>query len=119
MNFLADESVDAHIVKFLRENNFTVDYITEIKPGISDDKVIKLASQKARILITADKDFGELTYKRNKISEGIIFYRLSGMSNHEKAELVLSVIKTHNSDLKGSFTIITKDHTRVKKLPNR
>jgi predicted nuclease of predicted toxin-antitoxin system len=119
VNFLADESVDFPIVKSLRENNFTVDYIPEIKPGIPDEKVIKLAHQKNRVLITADKDFGDLTYIGNKISEGIILYRLSGMSNPEKAELVLSVIKNHISELKGSFTVITKDHTRIKTLPNR
>ena len=54
MNFLADESVDFPVVKSLRDHNFTVDYIPEIKQGIPDDKVIKLARQKARILITAD-----------------------------------------------------------------
>ena len=118
MTFLADESVDYPIVKSLRDSNFTVDYITEIKPGISDDQVIELASQKGRILITADKDFGELTYRRNMISEGIVFYRLSGMNNNEKAALVVSVIKSHISDLKGSFTVITRDHTRIKMLPN-
>ncbi len=119
MNFLADESVDFPIVRSLRENNFTVDYISEIKPDISDEKVIKLARQKSRVLITADKDFGDLTYRGNKISEGIILYRLSGMHNLDKAELIVSIIKNHISELKGSFTVITKDHTRIKTLPNR
>jgi predicted nuclease of predicted toxin-antitoxin system len=119
VNFLADESVDFPIVKSLRDNNFIVDYISEIKPGISDEKVLKLARQKSRILITADKDFGDLIYRSNKISEGIILYRLSGMPNHMKAELVVSIINTHISELQGSFTVITKDHTRIKTLPNR
>jgi predicted nuclease of predicted toxin-antitoxin system len=56
VKFLADESVDFPIVKFLREKNISIDYITEIKPGITDDQVINLAKQKQRILITADKD---------------------------------------------------------------
>jgi predicted nuclease of predicted toxin-antitoxin system len=117
VTFLADESVDFPIVQSLRDNGFSVDYITEIKPGISDDQVIELASQKARLLITADKDFGELTFRKNKISEGIILYRLSGYSNREKASHILSVIVDHKSDLWGSFTVITKEHTRIKKLP--
>ena len=45
MKFLADESVDFPIVKLLRENNFEVDYIAEIKPGITDKQVINLANQ--------------------------------------------------------------------------
>ena len=119
MTFLADESVDFPIVKSLRDQNFIVDYITELKPGISDDQVIELASQKSRILITADKDFGDLTFRKKKVSEGIILYRLPGLSNTDKAVLVTTIIKDHFSDIPGSFTVITKDSIRIKRLPNR
>jgi len=46
VKILADESVDFPVVKVLRDNNYPVDYITEIKPGISDNQVINLAKQK-------------------------------------------------------------------------
>lgn len=118
MIFLADESVDYPIVKSLRDNGFEVDYISEIKSGISDDEVIELARQNSSILITADKDFGTLTFRKKMVSEGIILYRLSGLSNMEKAKHVLSVVSNYSSDLKGSFTVIGKDHIRIRKLPD-
>ena len=65
MSFLADESVNFPIVRSLRDNNYNVDYIAEINPGISDDQVIDLAHQNNRILITADKDFGEYIHISN------------------------------------------------------
>jgi predicted nuclease of predicted toxin-antitoxin system len=65
VSFLADESVDLPIVKFLRENNISIDYILEIKADITDDQMINLANQKQRILITADKDFGEVIFRHN------------------------------------------------------
>ena len=60
MKFLADESVDYPVVKFLRDNTNSVDYITELSPGITDDQVLDIAEQNSAILITADKDFGDL-----------------------------------------------------------
>ena len=117
MKFLADESVDFPIVKLLRENNFDVDYIAEIKPGITDKQVINLANQKKGILITADKDFGEIVFRQRKITSGIILYRLSGFANNEKSEKLLSLINKHQNSIEGSFTVITRKQIRIKNLP--
>jgi predicted nuclease of predicted toxin-antitoxin system len=116
VKILADESVDFPVVKLLRCKNFTIDYITEIKPGISDDQVINLAKQKERILLTADKDFGELIYRLNKVSAGIILYRLPGFNNKQKARLILKILQDYDTDLPGSFTVITKKQVRIKKI---
>jgi len=62
LNILADESVDKQIVISLRENGFYVYYIAEIDPGITDKEVLQIAQEKDLILLTADKDFGELIY---------------------------------------------------------
>ena len=62
MNFLADESVDRQIVDALREEDHAFLYVTEMEPGISDDEVLDKAEKGSAILITADKDFGELVF---------------------------------------------------------
>lgn len=51
MNFLADESVDRHIVRGLRYDGHSVTFIAEIDPGKPDDAVLRLADQEGRILI--------------------------------------------------------------------
>ena len=117
MKFLADESVDFPVVKSLRDQKFTVDYITELAPGISDDEVLTLAKQKNAILITADKDFGDLIFRLGKVSSGIVLYRLSGLSNIEKAAMILRIVKNYSEDLKDSFTVVSTDQIRIKKLP--
>jgi len=78
-----------------------------------------LADQRNYILITADKDFGDLTFRKNRILNGIILCRLSGITNNIKADILLSLIKNHHGDLFGSFTVLTKDNIRIKKLPER
>jgi predicted nuclease of predicted toxin-antitoxin system len=92
VKFLADESVDYPVVKSLRDNNFTVDYITELTPGITDNQVLDIAEKNNAILLTADKDFGDLIYRLGRLAYGIILYRLSGFTNQEKATLILRIV---------------------------
>jgi predicted nuclease of predicted toxin-antitoxin system len=68
LNILADESVDGPIVKRLRQEGHTVQYIAEMTPGITDDMVLELANQEAALLLTADKDFGELVFRQRRVS---------------------------------------------------
>lgn len=63
MNFLADENVDRQIVERLRYVGFNVRYIAETAAGISDDEVLDLANSEESLLLTADKDFGELVFR--------------------------------------------------------
>ena len=68
MNILADESVDQQIVEQLRRAGHQVIYIAETEPGISDTEVLGLASRKSSLLLTADRDFGELVFRQKLIS---------------------------------------------------
>ena len=88
MKLLADESVDRQIVHRLREDGYTVQYVAEMEPGIPDDVVLGLANRDADVLVTADKDFGELVFRRRLVASGILLVRLAGLSPARKAELV-------------------------------
>jgi predicted nuclease of predicted toxin-antitoxin system len=66
MDIVADESVDYAIIQALREIGFTVYAILEKSPGITDSEVLALANKLSCLLLTEDKDFGELTHKLNK-----------------------------------------------------
>jgi len=75
MKFLADESVEKPVIDWLRGQDFDVRYITEITPSINDEEVIRLANNEGRILITNDKDFGELVFHQSKIILGVLLIR--------------------------------------------
>lgn len=116
MKFLADEGVEGVIVDYLRATGYDTKYIIEMERGIDDETVLSIARQEDRILITRDKDFGELVYLLNKLHSGIILNRLAGLSAIKKAELVTQVIKTYSHELYGSFTVIQPGAIRIKKL---
>ncbi|MGQ9532471.1 MAG: DUF5615 family PIN-like protein [Desulfotomaculales bacterium] len=117
MKFLADESVDRQIVARLRQAGHTVLYVAEMGPGILDEAVLYTANREEALLLTADKDFGELIYRQRRLALGIVLVRLAGVPPAEKADVVLSVIGNYGSKLPGSFTVITAKAVRIRRLP--
>ncbi len=115
MTFVADESVDQQIVAHLRSEGHVVLYIVETGPGASDTDVLKLAKSKGAILLTADKDFGEIVFRQRQVTEGVIFIRLAGQSQKRKAEMVSSAVKRHGEELSNAFTVITPGGIRIRK----
>jgi len=89
MNFLADESLDRQIVDVLRHDDHVVLYVAEMDPGISDDAVLNKAEMESAILITADKDFGELVFRQRRITNGVFLSGWLGYHLQRKQKLSL------------------------------
>ncbi len=113
MFFVADENIDGPIVEMLREDH-TVLYIAEEQAGIADDGVLALCEENSALLITADKDFGDLVFRQKKVHAGVILLRLEGLSSQQKAALVRTTISRHLEEMKNRFTVITKNTIRIR-----
>ena len=116
MRIVADESVDNWIVVRLREDGHEVSYVAEMSPGILDEEVLVLASEDNTLLVTADKDFGELIFRQGYIKRGIVLYRLAGLKSNEKAEIISRVISEHGDELLQAFSVITERAVRIRKV---
>ena len=116
MRFLADESVDFPVIITLRDAGFDVDSIVELKPGIADEEVLNIAFQQKRILITVDKDFGDLSFRFQKEHVGIILYRLPDLKNIEKSKLLVELFIEYQDDFYSTFTVITSKNIRIRRI---
>ena len=114
MNLLADESVDGPIVDHLRQDGHHVWYVAEMEPGVSDEDVLELANKEESLLLTADKDFGELVFRQGRSMPGIVLIRLAGVAPSRKAEIVASVIRERARELPHAFTVITPRLVRIR-----
>lgn len=114
MKFVADEGVDAPIVQHLRWAGYQVWYVAEMAPGIADTVVLTLANQEEPILLTADKDFGDLVFRQQRVSQGVLLLRLHGIPPEQKAETVTAVIQKYETQLVRTFTVITPQKVRVR-----
>jgi predicted nuclease of predicted toxin-antitoxin system len=116
MKLLADESVDFGIVKLLRVAGFDVISIAESNAGISDVDVLKIATENELLLITEDKDFGELTHRLKLKHFGVVLIRLSELNRTDRIALAAESIQKHYDELQNNFSVLVPTHIRIKKF---
>lgn len=116
MNIVADESVDFRIVTALRQDGIEVHAIVESSPLIDDTSVLEIANEKQALLITEDKDFGELTFRMRKKHCGIVLLKLSGLIIEEKIRLTRRIINDSTLPLANNFTVVDKSKIRTKEF---
>ena len=120
--FVADESVDMGIVTYLQfyfkqdNNPQEIISIQNSFQGIQDDKVLQFAHNLKFILLTEDKDFGELVYRLKYPHHGIVLIRIKDMPREDRIRLAALTIKQHAEELKNTFSVITNNGIRIKKL---
>ncbi len=115
MNLLADENIDRQIVARLRQEGHSVLYIAEIAPSVSDDQALARANRLQAVLITADKDFGELVYRLGRIHAGVVLIRLAGLSPESKAEIVCGAVRDRGDEMGDSFSVLTCKSVRIRR----
>jgi predicted nuclease of predicted toxin-antitoxin system len=115
MNLLADENIHRDIVADLRADGHDVISISEEHPSVRDETVLDIANRNNAILITSDKDFGELTYRQSLIHQGVILVRLPGLATSEKSGIIRNLIAAHGDELVKSFTVVAPNQIRIRK----
>lgn len=117
MKIVADEGIERPVVLRLRAEEHQVIHIAEIAPGSTDPEVLELANQAEALLITYDKDFGDLLFYRGYYSHGVMLLRLpDSLSSLEKADVVVDVIREKRDELFQSFTVVTLSKRRTIRL---
>ena len=117
MRFLADECIDRQIVEHLREDGHDVAYIAEMSPGIADEAVLSHSRTAASVLVTADKDFGELVFRQRQATAGVFLLRLPCLKPAMKASLVSAAVRDHAFELSGVFAVLSRSSLRIRRGP--
>ena len=114
MTIVADENIDFEIIRQLRLRSQNVISIQEINSGINDINVLDFAFRNNSLLITEDKDFGELAHRLKLPHKGILLIRLSDIPRSERIELSIKTIIEHHSKLINNFSVLTKSGLRIR-----
>ncbi len=119
MRLLADENVPVPSIRLLRTAGYEVEAMIELAPGTPDPEVLSHARQHGQILITFDRDFGELVYHRGSaVPAGIIYLRLSPADPEEAGRVLLDLFAVEELRLEGRFTVVDTDRIRQRPLLN-
>lgn len=119
MKFLADENIGPRVIAFLRSQNHDVVSVLENSKlrGSSDSEIISLANKNKRIIITLDKDFGELVFRNLKPSAGVILFRLPNERENSILQILHWFLATKRK-LYGNFTVVTETAVRIRPIRN-
>ena len=116
MRLLANENIPFAAIQSLRENGYNVLWIRESAPGSADEDVLALASEEERVLLTFDKDFGELAFRSGLPAKcGIVLFRIPMASAKYLARFIVNVM-TSRSDWPDHFSVVEIDRIRMKPL---
>ncbi len=117
MRILADENFPADAIAALRDKGHDVTWVQTDAPGSSDDQVLARAQKEERILVTFDKDFGELAFRAQlPATSGIILLRISAPSPSHVARVTVEALASR-TDWAGHFAVVEDDRIRMTSLP--
>jgi predicted nuclease of predicted toxin-antitoxin system len=115
VNLFIDESVSQAIVDRLQLDGHSLLVMRQIAPGAPDNEVLKRAVSASSVLLTEDKDFGELVYQSGQAHTGVVLIRLAGLPRQQRASLVSQCIQDREAELPNAFTVISRGGIRIRK----
>ena len=113
VRFLADESCDYVVVRTLIGLGHEVLAVADLSPRADDESVIGLAIRERCILLTEDKDFGQLVHASGLDSTGVVLLRFPAGSRSGIGEAVADLVNRRGEDLTGRFVVLQPGRARI------
>lgn len=114
LKFLADENIPLEVVSTLKKEGMNIRSVIEIGYGLKDETILKLANKENMVIITFDKDFGEIVFKDRKKSKGIILLQFHPQS----IGYIISVLRNVLAlDINFSKSFLVAETGRVRVIP--
>jgi predicted nuclease of predicted toxin-antitoxin system len=117
MRFLAHENIPGDAVVALRDAGHDVEWIRTEAPGADDATVLARARGEQRVLLTFDKDFGELAWNQRLPADcGIVLFRMRVPPASRVGEALTAILSSRN-DWSGHFAVVQSGRIRMRRLP--
>jgi predicted nuclease of predicted toxin-antitoxin system len=113
MRFLVDECVGPSVVRWLRDNGHDATSAYEDCHGWEDETILKKAFSEERIVITLDKDFGDMVFRMKLPHCGIILLRCGYCGPAKKISMMEKIFSRPELELPGSFIVVTETGIRI------
>jgi predicted nuclease of predicted toxin-antitoxin system len=115
LKFLVDVGVSRKVEIYLVEHDYDVKSVSILNARMSDQEIIRLAVTENRIVITMDKDFGELVYHYSERHCGVLLLRLENATGVEKITVIAHILDHYAQYLPNHFCVFQRGKLRVRK----
>ena len=116
LKFLVDVGVGKKVEEYLLEKRYDTKAVRLLDPRMPDQEIIRLAALEKRIVITMDKDFGELVYHSRMDHCGILLLRLEDATGSEKLQVIAKILAKYADNIKNNFCVYQNRKFRFRKL---
>ena len=116
LKFLVDVGVSKQVEKWLFQNDYDLKAVRNINPRMNDNEILRLAVSEKRMVITMDKDFGELVYNSDLPHAGVLLLRLEDAKSDEKTNTIAKILTKFSDRLLNNFCVIQRGKLRIKKM---
>ena len=116
MRLLADENLHAELVRWLRVRGHDVSYAAETLAGEPDESLLQRAREEGRVLVTDDKDFGDLVVRRGLATAGVLLLRFRAPAVADRIARLETVWATVENRLPGGFVVVSDRRVRARPL---
>lgn len=112
--FLVDVGVSKKVEQWLNTSGYDVQAVRAINPKLPDHMILQIAAHDDRIVITMDKDFGEMIYRSGQTHAGVLLLRLDEARSDDKVRIVAEIIQNHADKLEGKFAVYQSGRLRIR-----
>jgi predicted nuclease of predicted toxin-antitoxin system len=116
LKFLVDVGVGKKIEQYLKDEGYDTKAVRDIDPRMKDEDIIRIAASEDRMVITMDKDFGELVYHSLLQHSGVLLLRLENATALEKLQVVRNILLTYSDQIKNCFCVFQSNKFRIRKI---
>lgn len=114
MRILIDVGVGKAVEEWLRKQGYDVLAVRDLDPRLPDSVILHRAVIEQRLVITMDKDFGELVYQSGQPHAGVLLLRLEEADSRKKVSIVKKIFTRYAQQLIGSFSVYQRGRLRIR-----
>ena len=113
MRFIVDECTGSSVAEFLKQNKHEVISVFDDFRGATDDFILKKCFSENYILITSDKDFGEMVFRLNQNHNGIILIRCTPNNFQTRIKVLSKLLDNYSQKIDNNFIVVTNTKVRI------
>ena len=115
LKLIVDVGVGKEVERWLLNQGYDIKSVREMDPRMSDRKILKMAVSEKRVVVTMDKDFGELVYNSGMPHAGVLLLRLEEAVSDEKVKIVEKILEEYSDRLLNKFCVFKGGILRIRK----
>jgi predicted nuclease of predicted toxin-antitoxin system len=118
MKLLVDAHIGRLIVDFLESLGNDVLRASSFPPKTSDEEILRVAARDDRIIMTSDKDFGELVFRQHETAPGVLLLRIDVRTERQRLDVLQKFWSCIEPAAAGHFVVVTSKTVRRSPLPS-